>query len=182
MNADLKNFREWYVYTLNGMYPRRESGIAVFILSLPLLERYLRQKNGLTPSDGLSDACMTDLYNLFGALANVQVARKFWNVYRNGFLHEATLSLKTSGGKDLPVGVLSHDIQDAITVEANGSFLVHPVLFSQCVIQVIEKNFAVFSGAGTSLPTVNRYKLIPEPPSGPHFYEGTSAAWVPKKP
>ncbi len=47
MNTDLANFRAWYVDTLNQLYPRRESGIAVLMLSFPLLERYLRQTTDL---------------------------------------------------------------------------------------------------------------------------------------
>lgn len=176
MNTDLTNFREWYVDTLKQMYPRRESGIAVFMLSIPLLERYLRQKNRLTSSDNLTDACMKDLCGLFGALANEQVAWKFWSVYRNGFLHQATLSLQTKKGQDLPVGVLSHDLNHAVAVETDGSFLVHPVLFSQCVVHTIEQNFTVFSGIGAPLPTVSQYKRVSEPPHGPSYYYGTSAA------
>lgn len=81
MSTDLANFRAWYVDTLNQLYPRRESGIAVLMLSFPLLERYLRQN---------------------------------------------------------------------IAVGIDGSFWVHPVLFSQRVIQAIERNFAVFSGASAA--------------------------------
>jgi hypothetical protein len=181
-NTDLTNFREWYVDTLTQMYPRRESGIAVLMLSIPLLERYLRQKNGLTPRDDLNPRFMKDLCTLFSALADEHVARQFWNVFRNGFLHQATLSLQSKGGRDLPVGVLSHDFRHAVAVEPNGQFSVHPVLFSQRVIQEIVKNFSVFSGIGVPLPTVNQYRIISQPPCGPSFYQGTSAAQEPKKP
>lgn len=173
MSTDLNNFKEWYVGTLAQMYPRRESGIAVFMITLPLLERYLRQKNRLTPSDNLTDACMIDLCSLFVALENVQVAWQFWNVFRNGFLHQATLSLKTKKGNDLPVGWLSHDKPHPVSVESDGSIWVHPVLFSKHVIQAIEKNFEVFSGTGTPLPTVTQYGRIPAPPEGPSYYHGT---------
>jgi len=180
-NVDLENFRNWYVETLKPMYARRESGIAVFMLSFPLLERYLRQKNELTPKDTLNDAFMKDLCTLFPAIENEQVARQFWNVFRNGFLHQATLSQKTNAGKDLPAGILSHDLRQAVAINPDDSFLVQPVLFSQNVIQEIEQNFTVFSGVDVPLPTVNQYRLIPEPLDGPNFYEGTSAVPISKK-
>jgi hypothetical protein len=43
--SDLDNFKAWYVDVLTPLYPHRNAGIAVFMLSLPLEERYLRQKN-----------------------------------------------------------------------------------------------------------------------------------------
>jgi hypothetical protein len=178
--TDRENFNEWYVDTLKQMYPRRESGIAVLMLSIPLLERYLRQKNQLSPSDNLNDAFMKDLCAMFVALTSEAVAWQFWSVYRNGFLHQATLSLQTRGGKNLPVGVLSHDLTDAVAVDGK-KFLVHPVLFSQCVIREIEQNFSVFSkSVAAPLPTVSQYKLFQSGVT--HPYEGTSAALVPKKP
>jgi len=45
---DLKNFRDWYVKTLESLYPERDAGIAVLMISMPLLERYLRQRNSRT--------------------------------------------------------------------------------------------------------------------------------------
>lgn len=120
------------------------------MLSFPLLERYLRQNNRLTSSDDLSDACMKDLCTLFGALTSVSVARQFWGVYRNGFLHQATLSAQTRKGANLPVGWLSHDKPHSVAVGIDGSFWVHPVLFSQRVIQAIERNFVVFSGTSAA--------------------------------
>jgi hypothetical protein len=51
MDSDRKNFHAWYVKTLESLYPERNAGIAILMISTPLLERYLRQKNGRTPDD-----------------------------------------------------------------------------------------------------------------------------------
>jgi len=40
----------------------------VLMISMPLLERYLRQKNGRTPEQQLDDACMSTLCDIFPVL------------------------------------------------------------------------------------------------------------------
>jgi hypothetical protein len=156
MDNDLTNFRAWYSQTLEKMYPDRNAGIAVLMISMPLLERYLRSKVGCAPDQPLSDAWHDGLREIFPALANGVVAKKFWSVFRHGFLHQATLSLKTMGGTPLPPGELTHDIDEPILVQADGSFVLHPVLFSKRVIATIEANFATFVGAGTESPKLAR--------------------------
>jgi hypothetical protein len=48
-NNDQQNFQAWYVNILESLYDNRAAGIAVLMISTPLLERYLRQKNGRSP-------------------------------------------------------------------------------------------------------------------------------------
>ena len=173
MGTDLENFRAWYVVTLESLYPRRESGIPIFMIALPLLERYLRQRNQIKPQDNLNQACMDDLCSIFSELKSVESGWKFWNVFRNGFLHQATLSLKSKRGQDLPEGWLSHDQPHPVVVDSNGGMCVHPVLFSKRVIKIIEDNFDVFSANGTPLPKVEMYGRIPNTAEEHSFYYGT---------
>jgi hypothetical protein len=171
MSEQLKNFRAWYVAVLAQLYPIRDAGIAVFMISLPLFERYLRQKNKLGPDDKL-DAAMPDVCVIFPALKDAATAKQFWAVYRHGFLHQVTLSQKTWGGTALPQGWLTHDIAEPVRIEADGSFCVNPVLLSQEIIAVIEADFATFAGvvAGTPpLPAVTRR----DPVTIPSSYLGT---------
>lgn len=172
MSSELENFRAWYVGVLDTLYPNREGGIAVFMISLPLAERYLRQKNQLGPEMMLNDAFMDSFRAVFPVLQDVQAARSFWNVYRNGFLHQATLSMHTRGGAALPGGWLTHDMADPIQIRNDGSFCVHPVLFSKRIVSEIEADFAVFAGvtAGAPpLPVVTRL----DPVTIPSSYLGT---------
>ncbi len=152
MTTELSNFKSWYADVLLTLYPIRNAGIAALMLSFPLLERYLRQKNNLNPSDALNDGCMTDLCTIFPALPSLGIARQFWHIYRNGFLHQVTLSPQKRNGTNMPVGWLTHDINTAVSIEADGSFLVQPVLFSQTVVKTIENNFLLFAGIGTPAP------------------------------
>jgi len=95
---------------------------------------------------------METLRSMFPSLGDAAIARKFWGVYRNGFLHQATLSLKTNGGVHLPAGSLTHDRSAAITVDADGSFVLHPEDFSRQIVTTIEGDFPTFVGIGTPGP------------------------------
>ena len=169
MSSNLDNFRAWYVQVLDGLYEKRDAGIAVLMISLPLLERYLRRKHKLTPEDGMSDAAMSGLCAMFPALRTVIQARAFWNVYRNGFLHQATVSRSTKGGALLPDGWLTHDIADPVRLEPDGSFTVNPVLLSKQIVNTIGGDFSVFESDAPSLPQVARR----DPVTIPSTYLGT---------
>ena len=171
--SDQDNFKSWYVDVLAMLYPIRNAGIAVFMVSLPLAERYLRQKNSLGPDASLSDGFMRDLVRLFPALRDVKTVRQFWAAYRHGFLHQATLSLSTNKGAALPVGWLTHDMSDPVQIRDDSSFCVHPVLFSQAIIREIEANFAIFSGATAGAPPLMTVSRL-DPVTIPSTYLGTS--------
>ncbi len=167
MDEDRRNFQAWYADILQSLYSTRAGGIAVLMISTPLLERYLRQKNGRTPEQSLDDSCMETLRSVFPALVDTATARKFWGVYRNGFLHQATLSLKTRGGVPLPAGSLTHDESAAIRVNADGSFVLHPELFSRQVVKTIEGDFPTFVGTGNPGPRPPQVVAYASPASSP---------------
>ena len=154
MNNDLANFKAWYANILAKLYGDRNAGLAVFILSLPLAERYLRQRAGIGPGEDLNDMFMNTLRGIFPALSDLPTARKFWQVYRNGYLHQATLSCVSRGGDALPEGSLTHDIEVPVSVGIDGSFCVNPVRFSQCIVSLIESDFRRFVAADTSAPAL----------------------------
>ena len=156
IDANRANFESWYGSVLEALYPNRDAGIATFMVTLPLAERYIRQVNAVPPDQDLNDQCMQSLCVLFPALTGVQLARQFWSAYRHGFLHQAAMSPSTRAGKSLPIAWLSHDIAAPVEIRPDGSLWVHPVLFSQVVLAAIRSNFSVFVGhgsAGVPLPT-----------------------------
>jgi hypothetical protein len=171
--SDRQNFQSWYVDVLNALYPTRSAGMAVFMVSLPLAERYLRQKNGLGPDANLSDDVMKDLVRIFPGLRNVAEARQFWGIYRNGFLHQATLSRTTRNGTELPSGSLTHDTAEAVQIRPDGCFCVHPVLFSQTIVREIEADFTIFAGVTAGAPPLPSVVRL-DPVSIPSTYIGTS--------
>jgi len=163
MDNHLTNFRAWYVKVLEGLYPRRDAGIAILMISFPLLERYLRQANGLNSEQNLDDKCMGTLRVVFPALLDIPTAWNFWRVYRNGFLHQATLSLHARKGVSLPAGSLTHDVASPVTINSDGSLVLHPRLFSQHVVRTIEAEFATFAGSGAAIPQLPQVVAIVNP-------------------
>lgn len=166
MDNNYNNFKSWYADVLSSLYGNRDAGLVVFMISLPLSERYIRQRAGLCPDADLNDACMQHFRSIFPVLPDVQTVRQFWNVFRNGFLHQATLSRITRRGTALPAGSLTHDISEPVQVESDGSFCVHPVLFSQRIISEIECNFAMFVGASTTSPPLPTTVMYVGAPNG----------------
>jgi hypothetical protein len=148
IDVNRNNFEAWYGSVLDSLYPNRDAGIVVFMITLPLAERYIRQVNAVPPEEELTDSCMQSLCALFPALVNIPLARQFWATYRHGFLHQATLSQRTKRGQSLPAAWLSHDIAAPLEVRSDGSLWVNPVPFSQTVLAAIRTNFSVFVGRG----------------------------------
>jgi hypothetical protein len=172
MNEDLANFKAWFADVLTTLYPNRDAGIAVLTLSLPLAERYVRQKNKAGPEGALTDDCMTSLIAILPALRHIATARQFWAVYRHGFLHQATLSAVARGGASLPIGWLTHDTAEPFEIRPDGSFQVHPVLLSQEIVRAIEADFAVFAGTVAGAPPLARVSRL-DPVTIPSGYVGT---------
>ncbi len=172
MKDAVSNFKAWYVDVLDVLYGIEGAGIPVLMISLPLLERYLRQKNHVAPAQHLNHACMGSLGVVFPVLSPVDLAWQFWTVYRNGFLHQATLSATTRGGANLPVGWLTYNRSMPITIEPDGSFCVQPRLFSQRIVEVIERDFAVFAGVAAGAPPLPVVARL-DPVTIPSTYLGT---------
>ena len=103
---------------------------------------------------------MDELRNLFPVFPTNEAAWKFWHVFRNGVLHQVTLSREHKSGNVMLNGWLSHDIDKAIKIESDESFLIHPVLFTKHIVEIIENNFGIFekiSAASTKLPKVKQH-------------------------
>jgi hypothetical protein len=158
MATNHENFHAWYVEILATLYPHRNAGFAIVMIVFPLFERYLRQRVRLTVQAPLNDVFFDELIGLFPELKDRVTAKQFWQVYRNGLLHEVTMSLQDRSQNQMPVGSLSHDVP-GLSRESDGSFFVHPVDFAKRVVQIIEADFSVFEGTASvgPLPSVKAY-------------------------
>jgi hypothetical protein len=164
MSDSRENFDAWFVNVLESLYPRREAGFVILMIAFPLLERYLRQRVGLPAEDDrLTTNFYDELRKLFPKLRDSDQARAFWQIYRNGLLHQGTFSQKR-----IIYGLASHDISDTIYIDQNkGIFCVHPVLFARQVLEQIRNDFATYEGASSVAPplsTVGPYQFAPETP------------------
>ena len=64
----------------------------MLMIALPLLERYLRGKSCTPEGAPLGQPFYDELRSSFPALTADKAAREFWQIYRNGLLHEVALS------------------------------------------------------------------------------------------
>jgi len=145
------NFEAWFVDVLASLYETRSAGFAVMTLTLPLLERYLRQRCGLGAERSVNDAFRQQLVSLFPPIVTRTNAGRFWSIYRHGMLHQVSPS-RSQGGAALPHGFLSQDIAGPVRIDPDGAFCVHPMLFSKRVVEAIRSDFATFSGTAGGAP------------------------------
>ena len=150
-HAPLENFRAWFVDVLERLYPIQTAGFAITMITLPLLERYLRQKANLSAEDDrLNAAFYAELLALFPELKSESKAKEFWQVYRNGILHQVAFSQKTSA---LPAGVLSRH-EAGISFAPGGELVLNPVDFAKRITAQILAHFPTFEGVGSNAPTL----------------------------
>lgn len=115
--------RAWYSGILEGFYSNENAGFVILMISFPLIERYLREKSGVHEGQ-LNDSFYSELQTIFPAIADQETAKQFWHVYRNGLLHQVTLSLKDRKGIKMPTGWLHQDV-DLLSIDTSGDFWVH---------------------------------------------------------
>ena len=178
MSANQENFRIWYARVLEYLSKDGHAGFAMLMIAFPILERYLREKSGVHEGN-LNDKSYDELRAVFPMLVDKKMASDFWHVYRNGLLHQVTMSQQNRAGLRMPDGWLSGDAE-MISVDGSGSFWVHPAKFSFRVIEVIDADFATFEGAhsvnhplpvvhhamgATATPTL-AYTTFTAPPTG----------------
>ena len=154
MATHVHNFKCWYAGVLDALYKHTNAGFVILIVAFPLLERYLREKSGLPENDPLTDQFYLELLAVFPALSRIAVAKEFWQVYRNGLLHQVTLSRQNRKGEPMRKGSLRSDGR-MLTIEP-GDFWVDPVEFARAVIQTIDNDFPTFEGQRSNpLPVIN---------------------------
>jgi len=163
MNDNLKNFKEWYVNILQGLYCKRDAGFIILMVAFPLLERYLREKSGVyegtLKNKNNKSMFYSELIAILPKLGDQKTARQFWDAYRHGLLHQVTLSLKKRQINKRIVWKVTHDIGGILHRHSNGDFFIHPVNFAKKVINVIENDFSTFEGQHSPdhpLPTVQQ--------------------------
>jgi hypothetical protein len=158
MKIQRRQFEDWYKKILKSMYPKEEAGFAILMIAFPLLERYIRVKTSTSSDSGFTEKCYLELLQVLPELDTVSEAEKFWQIFRNGILHEVNLSGKKRSGAVVPVGTLSQNT--AILKIESSEHCINPNLFAQRVIRTIEDDFTNFEdpkGILTPLPTVKKY-------------------------
>lgn len=157
--SNIDNFRKWYKDILCHLYPNRDAGFAILFIAFPLIERYLRAKSGISEDAKLNNRFYSELIGIFPVLENENTARDFWQIYRNGLLHQVTFSLRKNQGIKLVVGWVSNDAS-MLSILDDGGFMVHPAKFARHIVRHIENDFSTFEGqriTSPPLPEVQRF-------------------------
>ena len=143
MKDNHNNFVRWFEEPLSNLYKNPHAGFAILILSLPILERYLREKSGVCEQPNLDARFHQEFLNMFPSVNDMPTSRKFWQVYRHGLLHQATLKAHDT--------VLSAAVHGgAAEIEFDGKvFTVSLIKFSEHVVDTREGDFATYEGAGS---------------------------------
>jgi len=166
LNIDKRNFQTWFKYPLQRLLEDEHAGFPILMICLPLLERYLRQKSG--SFEGNLNGRYHRLFQEMFSLRTDDEAREFWQIYRNGLLHQATFSKATQSGKIMPKGSLISSVEVIGFDEVKRVFMVSPKRFAERVIQIIETDFITFeqtSSPNHPLAEVSGsgYTITPEP-------------------
>ena len=173
MDTPRERFDRWFTDVLRALYTIRNSGFAPVMVSLPLLERYLRERSGVHEKASLDDRFHTELNRIFPELPDLNTARKFWKTFRHGLLHQVAFSAEMQGGDGKRLGGLSNEC-DAIQVSPDGHFWVNPGKFSDRVVNVIQGDFSTFVGVHSqnhSFPTVGTHQTIGLGTSSPEMWK-----------
>jgi hypothetical protein len=158
MATNKDNFNLWFRTTIKSLYDKEHVGFPILMLTFPLLERYLRVISGLKETDRLNDIFYKNLGTKFPAVNDVETAKNFWQVYRNGLLHQATFSKRNLKNIEMPDGWLSGEISCAVKIDSDGHFWVNPVEFAEIVLDTIDKDFGNFEALGKNVSQMAQVK------------------------
>jgi hypothetical protein len=168
------NFKTWFREPLETLFPKEHAGFPIMMITLPLLERYLRSKSNIYEAPSLSEPFYIEFKRMFPVFnSHLDSEKRFWQVFRHGIMHQATLSLKINSNISMPgYGWLSGDVN--VLEIKNGDIWVNPVGFSKHVLETIEKDFANFESVGASLHPLPTGKSSPDGSYGTSGHAGKS--------
>lgn len=161
------NFKLWFCEVIDSLCKNENAGFPILMITFPLLERYLRSKSRTGEDEKLKTPFFNELIKIFPVLRDEPTAKQFWQVYRNGILHQATLSQKNIKGVAMPNGWLSGVKNNAVEIDGLGHFWVNPVEFAKKVIDTINNDFSSYEAKGSPSHTLATVQ------SSPLGYSGT---------
>ncbi len=154
MTENEKNFKSWFCKPLGKLIQNEHAGIAILMITLPLLERYLRQKSGSHEANTVNDQFHDELLNIFpfsaGSDANARRkdSRLFWQSYRHGLLHQAFFKTKPFDNVTYAVEI-TKATGNAISLDKpNTKIVVNPKILAEKTLEVIWNDFTTFEASG----------------------------------
>lgn len=153
-----ENFRKWFVDALDPLRGKGDAGFIFAFVSLPLLERYLRQKSGAGEATSLPTQFFVELRSLFPEIAERE--KSMWHCYRNGLLHQAAFSQQRRRKGIVVVlnaALSGHDKTPIYYDISNDCFYMNPEEFFDRVKNTILEDFTTYLGSlspAHPLPTI----------------------------
>ena len=151
--ADRETFRRRFKEPVELLITRKHSGFALMMITLPLLERFLRGRSHLKDAVRLTELFHTEFLKIFPALRDVNGAKAFWQCFRHGILHQATFSLKRADGAGFSGVVGFEELSGpAVAIQRSGDpehivCIVDPVAFARTVLAEVESDLETFQTA-----------------------------------
>jgi|SRR3990172_8348881 len=184
MSTDQENFVKWFVTPMERLKPDGHAGFIFAIVSLPLLERFLREKSGIGENRSLTSPFYVQLESYFPDL--IGRGQEFWEVYRHALLHQATFKTekRDTSGVILQVfpeaGLSGYDPRPIYFSPMHNAYYMNPLAFHKRVIDIIQNEFSAYlapSSPGHPPSTIYH----PPPMQHPH-QAGNSAPNVVDRP
>ena len=139
-------FERWYEAPLKKLeeLPNGDGGFVVLATACFLYERYvvacIKERGDTATPDAKIDALSKD-FNIDDKTANV-----FWDVIRNGFLHQAMPKMKDKGGETVKGWQTSSAFDTPITFDKKNNILkVEPWKFRDRVLHLWKDNIELIS-------------------------------------
>jgi hypothetical protein len=142
-------FRQWFVDSMKPLRDDGHSGFIFMLTAFPLLERYLRRKSRVPDGGKLTADFFTTLSQLFPEIGDRSA--DFWKCYRNGLLHQGTLSSNYYNERrrewiQLPNTAISgHDPRPAYYIPEEDQFFANPIVFFDRVVEAILADFSTYN-------------------------------------
>ncbi|NOQ22351.1 MAG: hypothetical protein GQ565_06845 [Candidatus Aegiribacteria sp.] len=133
-----KEFKEWYTDILHDLY-EKQAGFPILLISFPILERYIRQVSGIG-ENRLSDRFFEVLLEMFDELECLENAKEFWQIYRNGLLHQVSFAMKNHKQIEMSPACITFDQSESLLL-SEGTYSVNPISFSREIIKSVKDDF-----------------------------------------
>jgi hypothetical protein len=143
-----KNFRKWFMTPLEPLRGNGDAGFIFAFVSLPLLERYLREKSGAGEAAILPPQFFLELRKLFPEIACRE--NNMWHCYRNGLLHQAAFSQEKRRQGIVVVlnaALSGHDNRPIYYDISGDCFYMNPEEFFDRVTKTILGDFTTYVGS-----------------------------------
>lgn len=142
----ITEFLKWYQEPVAELQKLEGGGFPQMLIALPLIERYLRQKSA-TGEAKLRKPFYAELRVTFPELDSEKIdAEDFWQVFRNGLLHQVTMSQQRIRSTQAPRGGLNYNVKMIQYDRSDDMILVNPTLFANRVLNTIKNDFSTFGG------------------------------------